>query len=139
VSEVDSAADQGRVAILAIDLRMLRQMAPGAILPYTDTHWDGDVWVQPETRFDIGALLRECSVPPSWHLVRRAWTRGVWIDPERGRLHILLASESFPVVREGTVPPYVTPIMQWVHGGNRSERVFVGWDMHEVMERSDAQ
>lgn len=138
MNKMDTPEDQGRVAILAIDMRFLGELAPDAILPYQPSHWDGDVWVQPETRFNIKRLLDDLCVPSSWHIIQRQWSTGIWIEQWSGRLMIMLASDSFPVVPQGTIPPYVHPIIQMETMGNRHEMVFVCWDMHEVEGRQPA-
>lgn len=137
MSEIDDAAEQGRVAILAIDFRALHALCGDAIDQDDRPRWEGDVWVEPEVRFNIGRLITECSVPPFWHIARRPFMPGIYVDPVAGRLCVLFASDSFPVTPQGMFPPHITPVFETIWQDDHQERVFSHWDMREVMERSD--
>lgn len=96
-----------RVAILWNALTFLRDDE----ISFTDGHFDGDVWVEPERRYAIGTLLKRCDLPKTWEVLSSRHN-AVWIDHATGTLRIAFTSDDFPETRPGALPPMLNVTMQ---------------------------
>lgn len=96
-----------RVAILWVALTFLRDDE----ISFTDGHFDGDVWVEPERRYAIGTFLKRCDLPKTWEVVSSRHS-AVWIDFPTGTLRIAFTSKDFPETRPGALPPMLNVTMQ---------------------------
>jgi hypothetical protein len=140
MSEEPQSLAEGRVAILGISYQDMRAL--GVTERHLSStlfgHWDGDDWVQPESRIPLRRLLDALCLPPSWEIVSRPHVPTVWTEPIYASLSILLTSLSFPRVPEGTIPPRIFPRFTYTHhpveGGEDIERIYDGLDMTDVEE-----
>jgi hypothetical protein len=106
MSEEPQSLIEGRVAILGISYQDMRALGVTErfLSPILFGHWEGDDWVQPESRIPLRRLLDALCLPPSWEIVSRSHIPTVWTEPAWAVISILLTSPSFPRVPEGTIP-----------------------------------
>lgn len=115
-------------AIIAVTLSLF----PHDAIVDAPGHWDGDVWVEPERRYNLGMLRNALELPDGWSFLKGPYPT-VWIDPLGNLLKIGVESDRFPDAPPGEMAPHIIPVYHVEYGTDGTRQTcFDGFDMHEV-------
>jgi hypothetical protein len=96
-------------------------------------HWEENVWVEPERRYNFGETRQLLQIPESWQFVQDRKQPTVWVEFYRGEICIAVQSDEFPEVPQGQALPRIYVAVCVEIGDFRERRiVFDHFDMHEV-------
>ena len=97
-------------------------------------HWEENVWVEPERRYNFGEIRQLLQIPGSWQFVQDRKQPTVWVNFVWGEIRIAVQSDEFPDVPQGQELPriYIVAHSEETFPPYNHKYVFDHFDMPEV-------